>query len=422
MPYLCARCSKENSLSKCSGCKTVYYCSTECQRLDWSSHKPQCYEPPPTAISRDRPPYEPPKLGKVADYRKLLEVAGQSTIMHEVMNRGLDPTLVCGCSPQEAYAMGSESGQMRDFWMLPTEKREPWVKKAHKHNEKARKFWADYFAPVSRERRYVDVVLDAILNIRLPNPDPDRKDDFLQNQVNANLLTSLFNHLNGFTPSQNTALLKIACHPFWLKPGDMFRLRLGAQTICSQGRPSHDFIDQLALRCLDKTTSLHELDNLLAGFVIYIQYIWPQIAGTRLLDTCFLLMAPGRGRRLTEDIVMKIIEIAEASPAAAKHLLPVITAACMGDTSPMLELLTLYEEFGVRIGPSVEHSTLPWLKEKAGKDVQVIRRITKLLMDEKKGRTGLSVHGIDIEGRSWTREEYEVMYEEVVERIGGEPN
>lgn len=26
----------------CSGCQTAYYCSRECQRKDWKSHKKMC--------------------------------------------------------------------------------------------------------------------------------------------------------------------------------------------------------------------------------------------------------------------------------------------------------------------------------------------------------------------------------------------
>lgn len=38
----CANCSQENCNKTCSGCKTVYYCSTECQKAHWKSHKPTC--------------------------------------------------------------------------------------------------------------------------------------------------------------------------------------------------------------------------------------------------------------------------------------------------------------------------------------------------------------------------------------------
>lgn len=38
----CARCAKIDVCKICSGCKLVYYCSTECQKCDWAKHKTQC--------------------------------------------------------------------------------------------------------------------------------------------------------------------------------------------------------------------------------------------------------------------------------------------------------------------------------------------------------------------------------------------
>jgi hypothetical protein len=39
----CCVCKKYGmSLSKCSACKSVYYCSAECQKKDWGTHKESC--------------------------------------------------------------------------------------------------------------------------------------------------------------------------------------------------------------------------------------------------------------------------------------------------------------------------------------------------------------------------------------------
>lgn len=32
---------------RCSGCKHVYYCNIECQKLDWKNHWKECYTSPP---------------------------------------------------------------------------------------------------------------------------------------------------------------------------------------------------------------------------------------------------------------------------------------------------------------------------------------------------------------------------------------
>lgn len=41
----CAACAKSShgQLKRCSGCKTRFYCSVECQRNDWQKHKPVCH-------------------------------------------------------------------------------------------------------------------------------------------------------------------------------------------------------------------------------------------------------------------------------------------------------------------------------------------------------------------------------------------
>jgi len=44
--YSCEKCNKysddKNQLKKCSICKFTYYCSKECQKLDWTNHKKYC--------------------------------------------------------------------------------------------------------------------------------------------------------------------------------------------------------------------------------------------------------------------------------------------------------------------------------------------------------------------------------------------
>jgi hypothetical protein len=41
----CQICKKFGmTLSKCSGCKKVYYCSTNCQTIDWRQHKKVCFK------------------------------------------------------------------------------------------------------------------------------------------------------------------------------------------------------------------------------------------------------------------------------------------------------------------------------------------------------------------------------------------
>ncbi|RPA80717.1 hypothetical protein BJ508DRAFT_307159 [Ascobolus immersus RN42] len=57
----CNVCEREGKLSQCARCKTVSYCSKECQKYDWKAHKSVCKAPGSKAEPRDtsttvRPP------------------------------------------------------------------------------------------------------------------------------------------------------------------------------------------------------------------------------------------------------------------------------------------------------------------------------------------------------------------------------
>jgi len=43
---LCIKCHKNSTTKRCANCKSVYYCSRECQKEDWKSHKRQCLDLP----------------------------------------------------------------------------------------------------------------------------------------------------------------------------------------------------------------------------------------------------------------------------------------------------------------------------------------------------------------------------------------
>jgi hypothetical protein len=43
--HYCNCCGKSGKLVKCGRCKTTYYCDVECQKKDWTLHKPRCIPP-----------------------------------------------------------------------------------------------------------------------------------------------------------------------------------------------------------------------------------------------------------------------------------------------------------------------------------------------------------------------------------------
>lgn len=42
---LCGHCKKLRCVNRCSGCRSIYYCSPECQKANWKVHKTQCASP-----------------------------------------------------------------------------------------------------------------------------------------------------------------------------------------------------------------------------------------------------------------------------------------------------------------------------------------------------------------------------------------
>lgn len=115
-------------------------------------------------------------------------------------------------------------------------------------------------------------------------------------KVNANVLAALFPFLHSFTPRQNHVLLDIFGSKYWSTLGvDGFSLATGMDILLRYGKPSRNLLDKVVRRCLDRTRKHSELDLLLRYVVLPIQKFWPDVAGTKLLDLCFILISPGRG-------------------------------------------------------------------------------------------------------------------------------
>ncbi|KAJ7730417.1 hypothetical protein B0H16DRAFT_1469580 [Mycena metata] len=171
-----------------------------------------------------------------------------------------------------------------------------------------------------------------------------------ESQVYSVILGALFPHVEQFTPAQNTALFDIilAAHwtpedsipPLWHGPGDVrFRLSGGTSLLFGFGKPSDDLIAQLAFR------PYHELFTLFQYFAFPMHVHWPNIAGTRILDTIMLVYFMSMGRPVPYD---KVFQLAITSPAAGKHLLPTIVSICMkeADLQAIQGLLSVCDAYG----------------------------------------------------------------------------
>ncbi|KAJ7860502.1 hypothetical protein B0H13DRAFT_1900954 [Mycena leptocephala] len=209
-------------------------------------------------------------------------------------------------------------------------------------------------APITADSEYVDVVLDAILNRRLSSQTTDIEQE---SQVYSVILGALFPHLEQFTPAQNAALFDIilAAHwtpedsipPLWHRPGDVrFRLSGGTGLLFGFGRPSDDLIAQLVDRCMGWAFRPYdELFTLFQYVALPMQIHWPDIAGTRILDTIMLVYFMSMGRPVPYDMVF---QLAITSPAAGKHLLPIIVSICMkeADLQAVQGLLSVCDAYG----------------------------------------------------------------------------
>ncbi|KAF7309260.1 MYND-type domain-containing protein [Mycena indigotica] len=393
-------------LVRCSACRTVSYCGPVCQTADWKAHKTHC-----KAFQKlgQVPPVPETLLRRLEE---MLRVGRQHTIYEQSSALGLDPSLISGTIGADVF---KESGEKGHFWRLGEDERKKWDDKAAAITRKAQQFWISYLSPLTVKYEWVDIVLDAVLNVRLPGYN----NVMWQNQVNANILAGLFPHLHRFTPTQNTTLLDIFASPAWHDDGT-FRLETGTTVLFAHGRPTANLIDQLIGRCLSWTRPYSEIDKLLCCVALPIQKCWPDIAGTRILDLAFAMLSPGRpgpakGRTVPGD---KILEIAETSPTACKHLLPVIHIMCRARSPPMIShpdnrILELCESFGISLRD-----------DESGLTAQLARdfrfcaastsRMERLVLE---GRAGeLDKYGISIKDHSLA--ELRQMNKEAMDRLG----
>ncbi|KAJ6496178.1 hypothetical protein C8R45DRAFT_1094433 [Mycena sanguinolenta] len=218
------------------------------------------------------------------------------------------PTTGRGLYPQ------AEEDVFGSFWLLDKSKRDEWDARAEAYTVRSREAWAKGLAPITADYGWVDVVLDAILNRRLSSQTTDIEQE---SQVYSVILGALFPHLEQFTPAQNAVLFDIilAAHwspegsipPLWHGSGDVrFRLSDGTDFLFSFGKPSDDLIAQLVGRCMGWAFRPYdELFTLFQYVALSMQIHWPDIAGTRILDTIMLVYFMSMGRPVPYDKVFQ---------------------------------------------------------------------------------------------------------------------
>ncbi|KAJ7617871.1 hypothetical protein FB45DRAFT_932859 [Roridomyces roridus] len=401
--------------NRCSGCKSVSYCSQECQKRDWKTHKIQCRtstaSPTPTPSTSTSPSGATLRRGSTRELQEILRVGAQSSIYQDSSDWGLEPFLISGANGEDYYRMQDADGS-KNFWGMSSTARDRWDAKAQVHNRKSKRFWMSYLSPISVSRDWIDAVLDAVLHVRLPTIEGR---DMWQDQVNANALAGLFPHLEHFTHAQNTALLDVFGSRAWYDESmGGFRLGTGTTVLFAHGQPTMDLVEQLLARCLNPQRPGDELEALFREVALPMHKFWSEIVETRVLDLVIALLAPGwQGGKLPAD---KILEIAECTPESCKYLLPFIEQMCRARLieSPVLQLLTHYEHFGVDLFDS---SVVAWLLVELVGDDQNTKRRQNYLKQGKDGKLK-KTFGYGIKARDYAVEEMEKLRKEAVGRLG----
>jgi len=82
--HMCAKCGEaDNKLKNCSACKSVAYCSVDCQRAHWKQHKPTCMTK--RAKGKKKPVVEAKKV-KINEPPKRILPSGGDALVRLVIN------------------------------------------------------------------------------------------------------------------------------------------------------------------------------------------------------------------------------------------------------------------------------------------------------------------------------------------------
>ncbi|KAF8173176.1 hypothetical protein K438DRAFT_1772276 [Mycena galopus ATCC 62051] len=308
--------------------KDAKHLTIECLTVHWRTHKDDCRTlgAPPKATAL--------RVGSTAQLAQLVEISKYNTLLYAA-SPWVGPSLGSGKGCIGLF-LASRGIQKRS---LGSNGRRARLKVSGIFEKevgtcnvgRSGSIWVmKLTVSLSTDSNWIDVVLDAILNRRLPTNNTDAVEESQRYSV---ILASLFPHLVHFTPAQNSALLDIildkhwspegAVLPVWTMPGAIqFRLKEGTTLLFGHGKPSENLLVQLVGRCMGWSVRPYdELFTLFEYVAFPIQQHWPDIAGTRILDTIALIYLMSAGKPVPYD---KVFQLAATSPMACKHLLPVV--------------------------------------------------------------------------------------------------
>ncbi|KAJ7486618.1 hypothetical protein FB451DRAFT_1362929 [Mycena latifolia] len=218
----------------------------------------------------------------------------------------------------------------------------------------------DLISGASTDPKWIDVVLDTVLNRRLPEEDP---------------------------------LWEAQVH----------------------GTPNDDLITQLLRRCMGWTSPPYaQVDTLLRYVAFPIQRYSPNTAGMRILDTALAAYILSGSRSFPVDSILKL---AITSPAAFKHLLPAVMLICKKRlvTQPAQKLVVL-DMFSVSfVCPHPKFRELfLWLFIECMRDAAQFERLKRCLELADGGLFGIKV-------KEYSSSEYQEMIFAALERLGLPP-
>lgn len=117
----CAQCGHEGAKKRCSACKSVFYCSIECQKTAWPTHKSSCRKPPgataalAAAAASPQPALPPPPERTGGEWDDVCEQQVQMTLSDADQSKLAAQKAAARPSLFSALSYGIKRGQLKLF-------------------------------------------------------------------------------------------------------------------------------------------------------------------------------------------------------------------------------------------------------------------------------------------------------------------